>query len=37
MHVTLADDADVADNLDSKSTQLVIFRVGEGLRRSDND
>ena len=27
----------MADNLDSESAQLVIFRVGEGLRRSDND
>ena len=27
----------MADNLDSESAQLVIFRVGECLRRSDND
>ena len=31
LYVTLADNTDVADNLDGEFTQFVVFRVGEGL------
>ena len=37
LHVTLAHDADVADNADSQFAQFVIFAVGECLRRSHHD
>ena len=37
LHVALADDADMAHDLDGERTQLVILAVGQSLRRSDDD
>ena len=37
LHVTLADDTDVTDNLDGQRTQLMVFRVCQRLRRSDDN
>ena len=37
LHITLAHDTDMANNLDSQRTQFMIFRIGERLRRSDDD
>ena len=37
LHVTLADNTDMTDNLDSQRTQLMILRIGERLRRSHHN
>ena len=37
LHVALADDADMAHDLDGERTQLVILAIGQSLRRSDDD
>ena len=37
LHVTLADDADVADNLDGEFAKHVVVFVGKSLRWSDYD
>ena len=37
LHVTLADDTDMTDNLDSQRTQLMILRIGERLRGSHHN
>ena len=37
LHITLADDSDVADNLDGELAQIMVVIIGEGLGGSDDD